>query len=78
MAKIVEFCTNCGPQLGRDIDIDVQAEFDKLKPNQIRNTHCAGCGLIGIANIDGKMKVTYDKFRGKFINYKFDEDGNIN
>jgi len=60
---MADFCNICtGHMFGEDCkpDIDVYAEFAKLKENHFINVGiCEGCGLILVGNKEGKLKVHY-------------------
>jgi len=64
---MADFCTNCvkewfdAPSEGGPCkpDIDVEAIFKTLEPENYVSELCEGCGLIAIGNIDGKLKVRY-------------------
>jgi len=69
--NIVTFCNNCSVEWEQPLGLNVKEIFDGLKENNFKRCHCAGCGMMAIANQAGKLKVTYTKKMGTFVEYNF-------
>jgi len=57
---MAEFCNNCAEEHDFPVDIDVHKIFETIDEGYYRLGYlCEGCGLIGIAKTQGKLRVAY-------------------
>lgn len=57
---MAELCSVCALRYGMEIDINIAAIFEKLKPGEVRPVLCEGCELVGIEKTEkGTMRLIY-------------------
>ena len=57
-----EFCNKCNKEMFGDqvdIGIDIKKEFKEIEDGKYRPVLCEGCGMRGIANVQGQIEIAY-------------------